>query len=124
MKIKWVVERIREHSPMAPIVFAMTTPSPFDSNATIPEESTCPHYNRFHKAGLVQNQNNVVRSIATELNIVINDRYSIMQPVLAEYQKPCDIHFSESGYQRIAKHDWSIFVSLLGLMDHSRVVHR
>ena len=41
--------RMRAHSPKAHLVFALTTPSPFDSFDTTPANDTvCPHYHLFH----------------------------------------------------------------------------
>ena len=114
-RIEGVVNQIRQHSPLAHIVFALTTPSPYDSNATIPDKETCANYYLFHQAGWVEKQNDIVRSLAVELNIILNDRYSLIQPVLGEYQKPCDIHFLDPGYELMARQDWSVFASVLGL---------
>merc|ERR1712032_19729 len=52
-----VVEKLRRHSPDASIIFALTTPSPFDSNDTTPDEATCTNYHRFHKIGFVSKLN-------------------------------------------------------------------
>ena len=110
-----VVNEIRDHSTSAHIVFALTTPSPFDSDATTPDRATCPHYDKFHKAGFVAAMNEVAISLSEELGIIINDRYSVILPVLDQYQKKCDVHYDYRGYQFIARHDWKVFSAALSL---------
>jgi hypothetical protein len=112
-KLIRVVESIREHSPASHVLFALTTPSPFDSSATIPDMSTCKNYNRFFKAGLVQKLNHEAIVSLAEINVTINDRYSVIRPVLEQFQRPCDIHYTPEGYVLLAKHDLSVFVSIL-----------
>lgn len=115
--VREIVTTIREHSPSAQIVFALTTPSPFDSAATTPKRESCPHFNKFHKKGFVSTMNKVVMSSAKELGVIINDRYSVIQPVLATYQKKCDVHYSDGGYRFIANNDWRLFSSILKIRD-------
>jgi hypothetical protein len=113
---RFVVTTIREHSPQAKIVFALTTPSPFDSNATYPDEATCPNYDKFHKQGFIPALNDFARSLADELGDVhINDRFSAILPTLGKYQRECDIHYHDRGYTLMAQHDWFIFSSILNL---------
>ena len=110
-----VVEQIREHSPTAHIVFALTTPSPFDSYKTWPNKDTCPHYDKFHKVGFVQQLNDAAIATLSKFSVTINDRYSIIQPELDQYQKPCDVHYNDKGYELLAKQDLAVFTKLLGL---------
>jgi hypothetical protein len=60
--LKDVVGRIQKHSPSAKVVFALTTPSPFDCNAKWPDRKTCVNYDRFHKAGRVSQLNQAART--------------------------------------------------------------
>lgn len=113
--ITYIVNEIRNHSPSAHIVFALTTPSPFDSNATTPNNATCPYYNKFHKAGFVPAMNNVANSVAKEHGVIINDRYSFILPVLEKYQFECDVHYTEEGSQVMSERDWKLFSELLSI---------
>lgn len=113
--LREIVSKIRNHSPSSRVVFATTTPSPLDSNDTMPDEETCPNFKLFHKAGFVASMNQVAQEVAAELNFTIHDRYAIIQPVLGMYQRPCDIHYQQSGYEYLAKNDWQVFLQLLGL---------
>lgn len=110
-----IVNEIRAHSPSARIVFALTTPSPFDSKATTPKKSTCPHYHKFHRARFVPAMNKVAISVAKTLGIIINDRYSVILPVLKKYQFECDVHFGNEGYKLLAKNDWKAFSAALSI---------
>jgi len=114
-EIKKIVERIKEHSPRTKIVFASTTPSPKDSAATFPNETSCKNFNLFHKEGVVPTLNEFASSLTKELGIYYNDRYSVIHPVLGDYQKPCDVHYTDEGYDLMATNDWALFVRLLGL---------
>ena len=109
-----VVESIREHSPAAHIVFALTTPSPFDSNTTWPT-SSCKNYGLFHKSGFVPKLNEEAVSSLSKINVTINDRYSVIHRELEKYQFPCDVHFTELGYALMAKQDLRVFADILGL---------
>lgn len=109
-----VVKRIGEHSPSAHIVFALTTPSPFDSNLTMPNITTCKNYNLFHKAGFVSKLNTAAEMGLSRFNVTINDRYSVIQPVLGQYQKSCDIHYTNEGYRFLAEHDLGVLERSLG----------
>ncbi len=111
--IRDIVNAIKSHSPSAHIVIALTTPSPFDSNMTFPNKASCPHYEKFHKAGFVSAMNEIAVSVAKDLGVTINDRYSFILPVLGDYQMICDIHYKDSGYQLMAEHDWEIISSIL-----------
>jgi hypothetical protein len=113
--IRWIVSAIRAHSPQAKIIFALTTPSPFDSPATIPDGTTCPHGDLFHKKGFISSMNEIARSLSKRLGILINDRYSAILPLLSTYQKPCNVHFEEEGYHFLARHDWDFLSSHLNI---------
>lgn len=108
-----VVQQLRSHTPDASIVFALTTPSPFDSKDTYPDRATCRHYNEYHKEGFVSKLNDLARQLAPALNITINDRYQVIQPVLGEYQKRCDIHYTAAGYQVLANNDMAVISKVL-----------
>ena len=110
-----IVNQIRAHSPSTHIVFALTTPSPFDSAATTPKRATCPHYDKFHKAGFATSLNDVARSLSQELGIIINDRYSAILPVLEQYQMECNIHYYGEGYEFLARQDWKFLSAALSL---------
>lgn len=110
-----IVSVIRAHSPQARIIFALTTPSPFDSPATIPDEATCPNYHQLHKAGVVSSMNDVARSLSDRLGILINDRYSTLHPFLSTYQEPCNVHLYKEGYFFLARHDWKFLSSHLNI---------
>ncbi len=113
-ELSMVVESIREHSPAAQIVFALTTPSPFDSNTTWPT-SSCKNYGLFHKSGFVPKLNEEAVSSLSKINVTINDRYSVIHRELEKYQFPCDVHFTELGYALMAKQDLRVFADILGL---------
>ena len=108
-----IVTKLREHSPNADIVVALTTPSPYDSNDTYPDTATCKNYNLFHKGGFVTSLNKWARQLAPKLNVTINDRYQSIQPFLGKYQRPCDVHFKLEGYQHLAKQDWGVISNLI-----------
>jgi len=114
-ELTMVVNEIRTHSPAAHIIFALTTPSPFDSNATWPNKETCKNYNNFHKSGFVQTLNNEASVSLRKMNVTINDRYSIVQPMLGHHQRPCDVHYTKGGYELMAMHDLDIFSNILGV---------
>lgn len=108
-----VVSKIRSHSPSAHIVFALTTPSPFDSNLTVPDITSCKNYGSFFKAGVVSKLNDAARMGLSKMNVTINDRYSLVLPFLGKYQRPCDVHYHEEGYRFMAYHDLDIFSDIL-----------
>jgi len=108
-----VVTKLRQHSPLVKVVFALTTPSPFDSKATIPNKTTCPHYDKFQKRGVVSSLNEIAIRMARKMNVTIIDRYSVVLPELGKYQQPCDIHFTHSGYRLLAMNDWKVITRLL-----------
>jgi len=114
-QLAWVVNEIRTHSPAAHVVFALTTPSPFDSNDTWPNKETCNNYDKFHKSGFVPTINNAASVSLRKMNVTINDRYSIVQPELGRYQHPCDIHYTTEGYKFMASHDLEFFSNALGI---------
>lgn len=120
--LKSVISKLREHSPDATIVFALTTPSPFDTPDTAPNEQICigpaaQNWMRVLEAayppGMVSMINDRARTIAAEMGVLINDRYSAVLPTLNMDQIPCDIHFFEDGYRRLAESDWTFLSHLL-----------
>jgi len=127
MGILKIIHIIHQHDPQTKIVLALTTPSPLDTNATYPKnDSSCPHFAKFHKEGFVSNMNDVIRSIVQENdggtngNSIpglwgMNDRYSHVVTDLIKYQMPCNIHFTDKGYRHLARKDWSTIVSALNL---------
>eukprot|EP00310_Coccolithus_braarudii_P023622 CAMPEP_0183345282 /NCGR_PEP_ID=MMETSP0164_2-20130417/10761_1 /TAXON_ID=221442 /ORGANISM="Coccolithus pelagicus ssp braarudi, Strain PLY182g" /LENGTH=249 /DNA_ID=CAMNT_0025516413 /DNA_START=9 /DNA_END=755 /DNA_ORIENTATION=+ len=110
-----VTKRIMLHSPNAHIVFALTTPSPFDSADTYPDRATCKNYNKFHKQGWIGKLNAAAREALEPLGVVINDRYAAIHPVLGKHQRACDVHFGGDGYKLLATNDWHIISGLLPL---------
>ena len=122
--IATVIARIRKHSPSAKIVIALTTPSPLDTNQTYPRnDSSCPNFNKFHKTGFVSSMNEVIKRLPSREPKIpglwgINDRYSLMIPDLVKYQKPCDVHYIQSGYKRLAQQDWETIIAALNLTDN------
>lgn len=109
-----VVQQLRNHSPKASIVFALTTPSPFDSNKTLPNRSTCKNYHYFFQQGFVSALNEVARDvIGPKLDVTISDRYQAVHPLLERYQNPCDVHFTREGYEVLARNDWNLLSKLL-----------
>jgi len=115
-KMRSVIDRIHSHSPEAIVVFASTTPSPYDSQDSIPDLQTCIQWffgeywmnllQDIYPEGMISSMNDVARLIASEYGVLVNDRYSVVAPVLKEEQIPCDIHFRDSGYERLALSDW------------------
>jgi hypothetical protein len=117
-----IVQTIHDHSPSAKIVIALTTPSPLDTNATFPlDDGSCPHLAKFHKTGFISSMNDVVQSMLGGGNETIpglwgiNDRYSLLAPHLVDYQLPCDVHYSEMGYERLAEQDWKTLITALNM---------
>ena len=108
-----VVKQLKRIAPSASIVFAATTPSPFDSNGTRPNRSSCKDYDKFHPGGYVPKLNTIARQVMAELNVTFNDRYHVIISELKRYQRPCDIHFQTRGYEKIADKDWTIFSNIL-----------
>ena len=109
-----VVQQLKNHSPDASIVFALTTPSPFDSYGTFPNRSNCKNYDKFHKKGVVPALNKAILDVITpKLNLTVVDRYRAVQPLLEKYQNPCDVHFTRQGYQELARNDWNTVSKLL-----------
>lgn len=109
------VEQMRAHSPQAHIVFATTTPSPFDTIETTPEREDCPNYDKLSKGGFPSKLNVLARSILEPMNVTINDRYEAILPHLKEFYKPCDIHFTRPGYNFLAEVDGKVISQLLRL---------
>lgn len=109
-----IVQSIRNHSPSARLVIALTTPSPRDSEATMPQPENCPHFNLFHKPGFVTAMNEIAIAVALEYGLAINDRYSAIFPVLGNYQIECNIHFTEEGSRYLAEHDVQVIAGLIG----------
>lgn len=112
-----VTRRIQEHSPGAHVVFATTTPSPFDTSDTFPNISTCEHYHKFHYPGRVPALNLAAWEALEPMNVTINDRFALLEPHLKDYQYPCDIHFTERGSDVIAEADLELFGRLLTLQN-------
>lgn len=123
--LRTALSKMVAHSPKATIVIALTTPSPFD-DPTLAASLTpqnCPNYHKLFPAGVVGRLNAIAQSLLEEFahhqqppKILLNDRYQAVLPTLADLQKPCDIHFSDQGYQFLAHHDYqTIFQPLLGL---------
>ena len=113
--LEYVLQQLRSHSPHAHLVIALTTPSPFDSPDTSPDEATCPNFHKFHKQGYISKLNGVVRQVAAAYNASVSDRYAAVQPELKRYQYPCDIHFNGDGNEAIVGADWDTAARLLGL---------
>lgn len=109
------VETMQKHSPNAKIVFATTTPSPFDNPETVPNKSDCKHYNKLRPKGFAPKLNEIARRLLEPMNVTFNDRYAAIMPHLKEHQKYCDIHLERSGYDLIARQDWRVIASLLDL---------
>eukprot|EP00978_Attheya_sp_CCMP212_P027120 scaffold90436_cov47-Attheya_sp.AAC.1 len=89
------IVRMRQHSPDAEIVFALTTPSPFDSNATTPNAKTCEDYHKFPKQGFVPTINQIARNVSTRFNVTVNDRYGAIHPKVG--RKTQDTNHAEGG---------------------------
>jgi hypothetical protein len=115
-----VVKHLRSHSPDAKIVFAQTTPSPFDSEATTPNKTTCKNFDKFFKAGRASALNEAAKDALEPLGVTLSNRYDAMQPVLGQHQQPCDVHFKTCGYQILAETDLKVVTQVLS--DTSRLV--
>jgi hypothetical protein len=108
-----VTTRLQQHSPNTDIIFAFTTPSPFDSLETMPSEKSCVKYKKFQPAGYVSFLNYVANKTLGKLNVSMIDRYSAVYPALNKNQIACDIHFKENGYKLLAEADWKVVRSKL-----------
>mmetsp|Transcript_8989 Transcript_8989/g.30335 ORF Transcript_8989/g.30335 Transcript_8989/m.30335 type:complete len:350 (-) Transcript_8989:1886-2935(-) len=108
-----VVTRLNRHSPRAKIVFAQTTPSPFDSEKTTPNETACKNFHKFFKAGRVYALNKAAKDALEPLGVTLSNRYDAIQPVLGQHQNPCDVHFKRSGYELLARTDLEVVARIL-----------
>ena len=115
-----VVKHLRSHSPDAKIVFAQTTPSPFDSEETTPKKTTCKNFDKFFKAGRASALNKAAKDALEPLGVTLSNRYDAIQPVLGQHQHPCDVHFKSSGYEILAETDLEVVTRVLS--DTSRLV--
>mmetsp|Transcript_14702 Transcript_14702/g.21687 ORF Transcript_14702/g.21687 Transcript_14702/m.21687 type:complete len:378 (+) Transcript_14702:103-1236(+) len=109
----WVIEQLRTHSPGASIVLALSTPSPFDSIDTYPNETHCSYFHKFHKAGFISKLNDIARRVASRSNVMINDRYQAILPFVGQYQRDCDIHYKDDGNKLLAKNDLGVISKAL-----------
>jgi lysophospholipase L1-like esterase len=75
----------------AKLVWASTTPVPPDTKdgAEVP-------------AAIVE-KNKIAAKVMRKHGVVIDDLYAWMQPDLAKFQNPQDVHFSAAGYDRLAQ---------------------
>ena len=120
-----IFDRLQVLAPKADIVFALTTPSPFDSPTINISKSTCPNgvYDKLAPKGNAQKLNEIAIDVVQSYNkndtttttsvFHINDRYNLVLPELQKYQWECNIHFSDYGYDYIAKHDWDFAIDIL-----------
>ena len=114
------MQHLRSHSPDAKIVFAQTTPSPFDSEETTPKKTTCKNFDKFFKAGRASALNKAAKDALEPLGVTLSNRYDAIQPVLGQHQHPCDVHFKSSGYEILAETDLEVVTRVLS--DTSRLV--
>ena len=109
---------LRRLAPNALLVFAATTPSPFDSNATFPNFLIGNCLKRGHlflRGGVVPEYNRIAQKVMAEMNVAFNDRYSAVNSDLRSFQNRCDIHYNPEGYNFLAENDWDVFARLLRL---------
>ena len=111
-----VVKHLKSHSPDAKIVFAQTTPSPFDSEETTPNKTTCKDFYLFFKAGRASALNKAAKDALEPLGVTLSNRYDAIQPVLGQHQNPCDVHFKTSGYEILAGTDVEVVTRVLSTM--------
>jgi len=109
-----VLNTLRVHSPRARIIFALTTPTPFDSIETTPNRTACKKYDKFAPAGYVAMLNDIARNALEPMNVTISDRYEAVRPNLVKHQNFCDIHFKETGYSILAETDFKVFREIIG----------
>ena len=115
-----VVTNLKRMAPSAMIVFAATTPTPFDTKETRPSRSTCKNYDKFQPEGYVSKLNTIARDVMAEMKVTFNDRYHVIISGLRRYQIPCDIHFVQNGYKKLADKDWTVFSNLLKISSGRR----
>ena len=111
-----LVVRMREHSPLARLVFAATTPPPGATAATAllaGPTTGCKHAAKFQEASLVAAMNTRARKTMARLGVTFSDRAVAVLPDLVKYQNPCDVHFKPEGYAKIAESDWQTLRSVL-----------
>ena len=113
--LEYVLQQLRSLAPEAHVVIAFTTPSPFDSPDTFPDEAKCPHFHKLHKQGYISKLNDVVRQVAATHNVTVNDRYNAVLPKLKKYQNECDVHYNQKGDEVLIASDWKTAAGLLGL---------
>ncbi|MDF7808114.1 SGNH/GDSL hydrolase family protein [Pontiellaceae bacterium B12219] len=82
MRLRQIVERLKKTD--AKLIWVTTTPIPEDE----------PEY----VEGAIERLNQVAEKIMTEQNIPVLDLYQAVSPNLAQYQRPKNCHFRESGY--------------------------
>jgi hypothetical protein len=108
-----VVKHLKSHSPRAKIVFAQTAPSPFDSEETTPNETTCKDFHKLFKAGKASALNKAAKKALEPLGVTLSNRYDAIQPALGQHQRPCDVHFKGSGYEILAATDVEVVTRIL-----------
>ena len=102
-KLLEFTNRLRFHSPRAKLIFATTTPSPYDSPKTIPDDA-CLHKKKFQTAGQVMGYNTIARDMLKK-KVSFSDRYFAVLNSLNSYQMSCNIHFNDLGYRTLARND-------------------
>lgn len=116
--LREAVKLLRRLAPNALLVFASTTPSPFDSNATFPNFLIGNCLKRGHlflRGGVVPEYNRIAQKVMAEMKVAFNDRYSAVNSDLRRFQNRCDIHYNPEGYNFLAENDWDVFARLLRL---------
>ena len=82
---------VRLKSTQAKFIFATTTPVPAGTLSPPRRSSDVVAYNR------------VALEVMRENGIAVNDLYSYVLPKLAELQQPVNVHFTNSGSERLAE---------------------
>ncbi len=87
--VRALIKRLRHTG--ARLIFATTTPVP-------PVPDSPPRRNAD-----VRGYNQIARRVMRELGVPVNDLYAFIEPDLAEFQQPNNVHFIDAGYRRLAE---------------------
>jgi len=89
--LRQLVDRIQATGATATLIWCSTTPVPEDVGAPARTPQDVIAYNE------------VAKAIMDERGIAIDDLYAFALPRLAEIQQPANVHFTEEGYEVLAR---------------------
>lgn len=112
-KLEEIIRKLKYHSPYAAIYFSTTTPSPNDISPPPENLKTCKNYNKLDKRGRIYEFNRIATNLCKEKDVIVNNRYGIINTNLSIYQNYCDVHFNSYGYKIMAHQEWSLISALI-----------